>query len=350
MRRRKGFILITSAAAMIGLLALVGLGVDAGRLYVVRGELQVFADEAAAAAAFELDGTSAGLARARNAAASGPGSGASPNRWNFATQSVTSVTTQFASSANGTYDSNPSSAAGLRFIKVQATGSVNLYFLPLVPGIGASLSTTATAVAAQTTQTSLGDGLAPFSPTAHSSTDPNFGFTAGQLYTLRWAPSGQRNKAGNTCAGDTGFDPGSSSERGYVDVGQGSGSSALRAAVINNSFFLPSPIAIGGTLNMYTGQESVPDAMEQRFQQDSDVTSTTFATYNGNGRRLLTVAVNGGGDPATVLGFASFFLQPTPCGTKNTTPCCAEYVGAAVVNSSRRGAATSGLYEVQLVQ
>jgi hypothetical protein len=350
MKRRKGFILITSAAAMAGLLALVGLAVDTGRLYVAREELQVFADEAAVAAAFELDGTSAGLVRARNAAASGPGSGASPNRWNFASQAVALATTQFAPTPGGPYDSNPASAAGLRFIKVQTTGSVNLYFLPLVPGIGVTRSATANAVAGQTAQTSLGDGLAPFSPTAHNSADPNFGFTAGQLYTLRWAPGGQRDKPGNVCAGDAGFDPGSSSERGYIDVGQGSGSSALRAAVINNSFYLPAPITIGGTLQMYTGQESVPDALEQRFQQDSDVASKTFASYNGNGRRLLTVGVNAGGDPAIVLGFASFFLQPTPCGTKNTTPCCAEYVGASVVNSSRPGAASSGLYEVQLVQ
>src|SRR5947209_11005602 len=105
MRRRKGFILITSAAAMIGLLALVGLAVDAGRLYVARSELQVFADEAAIAAAFELDGTSAGLTRARNAAAWGPASGSPLNRWNFATQAVTSVTTSFASAPNGTYES-----------------------------------------------------------------------------------------------------------------------------------------------------------------------------------------------------------------------------------------------------
>ena len=75
MGRRKGFVLLTAAASMIGLLA-----VDVGRLYVARNELQVLADETAAAAAFELDGTGDGLARARNAAVSGPWSGASPNR------------------------------------------------------------------------------------------------------------------------------------------------------------------------------------------------------------------------------------------------------------------------------
>jgi hypothetical protein len=350
MKRRKGFVLLTSAAAMIGLLLLVGLAVDVGRIYVSRGELQVFADEAAVAAAFELDGTQTGLTRARNAAASGPAAGTSPNRWNFASQLVTGVTTQFASSPYGVFDANPANAAGLRFVKVQTAGSIKLYFLPLAPGIGSSQTPSASAVAGQTRQISLGDGLAPFSPVAHDAADADYGFVNGQLYTLRWGPGGQRDKPGNYCAGDFGFDPGTSSERGYVDVGQGSGSSALRATVVNNSFFLPSPLTVGGPVTMYSGQESVPAAMEQRFAQDNDVFAPNFSSYNGNGRRLLTVAVSGAGDTSTVVGFACFFLQPTPCGTKNTTPCCAEYVGAALVNGNHRAAGSAGLYSVQLIQ
>jgi hypothetical protein len=350
MRTAKGFILITAAVAMIGLLAVVGLAVDAGRLYVIRSELQVFADETAFAAAFELDGTNAGLARARNVAASGPGGGASPNRWNFATQPVATSTAQFAVAAEGPYESNPASAEGMRFVKVQASGSINLFFLALVPGIGVSRSATVVAVAGQVPQTWLGEGLAPFSPAAHDPSAADFGFAPGQLYTMRWAPGGQRSNPANMCPGDIGFDPGSADERGYVDVGQGSGADALRAAVVNNSFFLPSPLAIGSTVGMYSGQESVPEAMEQRYQQDTDVTAQEFASYAGNGRRLLTVAVNGGADPAVVVGFACFFLRPTPCGTKNTTPCCAEYVGSALVHSNHRAAGNSGLYAVQLVQ
>ena len=187
MRRRKGFVLISAAASMIGLLVVVGLAVDGGRLYVARSELQVFADETAVAAAFELDGTPEGLGRARTVAASGPGSGDSPNRWNFATQVVTPAPPQFSATPFGTYVSEPGSPAGLRFIKVQVTGYINLYFLPLVPGIGGSQSATVTAVAGQTPQNSLGNGLAPFSPVAHDTADPNFGFAAGTLYTLRWA-------------------------------------------------------------------------------------------------------------------------------------------------------------------
>ena len=347
---RSGFILITAAIALIGVLALVGLAVDTGRLLVARNELQVFADEAAVAAAFELDGGAAGLTRARDAAAAGPGFGTTPNQWDFGTERVSGVQAQFAAVPAGPFDSNPGSAAGLRFVRVQANAALRLYFLPVVPGISSPRNIAAVSVAGQNPLNALGDGLAPFSPTAHDPAAPDFGFISGQVYTLRWAPPGQRDKADGSCAGDSGFDPGGSSDRGYIDVGQGSGASALRAAVINNSYFLPQPLTVGSAITMYSGQESVPSAMEQRYNQDTDVAAGSYAGYHGNGRRLLAVAVNGGGDPATVIGFAAFFLPPTPCGTKNTTPCCAEYVGAAVVSSSRKGAGSTGLYAVQLIQ
>jgi Flp pilus assembly protein TadG len=347
-RRRRGFVLLTSAIAMIGLLLLVGLATDVGRVFVARNELQVFVDEAAIAATFELDGTTAGLARARDAAAAGPGT--APNRWNFGTQAVTSVSTQFSTAPNGPFEDAPAIGTNYRFIKVRATAATTLYFLPLAPGIPDSQSIAVSAIAGQTPMSALGNGLCPFSPTAHDPNAADFGFTSGQLYTLRWAPSGQRDKAGGSCAGDVGFDPGGSDDRGYVDVGQGTGASALRDTIVNNSFFLPTPLHIGSMLNMLSGQESVPSAVQQRFDQDTDVSAPNLAGYNGNGRRLITVVINGGGDPSQAVGFGLFFLQPTPCGTKNTTPCCAEYVGSAVLSSRRRGAGVAGVYKVQLVE
>jgi hypothetical protein len=347
---QSGFVLATAMVTLTALLALVGLGVDVGHIYVVRSELQVYADEAAVAAGFELDGTAAGIQRAQNAAASGPGGGATPNFWDFGTQRVAGVQSAFSAAAAGPFDSNPSNAAGLRFVRVQASAPVKLYLLSVVPGIPATQTVSAAAVGGQVLRQSMGDGLAPFAPVAHNIADPNFGFAAGQLYTLRWAPSGQRGKAGGTCAGDIDFDPGTSSDRGYLDVGQGSGASSLNASVVDNSFYLPAPLALGSTLNMLTGQESVPSAIQQRFDQDTDTSAATYASYAGNGRRLLVVAVSTTGDPSTVAGFASFFLRPTPCGTKNTTPCCAEYVGAAVIGSARQGAGGAGVYTVELAR
>jgi hypothetical protein len=347
---QSGFVLATAMVTLTALLALVGLGVDIGRVYVVRSELQVYADEAAIAAGFELDGTAAGIQRAQNAAAAGPGGGVTLNRWDFGTQRVETVQSAFSAGSAGPFDPNPANAAGLRFVRVQASAPVKLYLLSVVPGIPATQTVSAAAVGGQVVRQTMGDGLAPFAPVAHNIADPDYGFTKGQLYTLRWAPSGQREKAGGTCAGDSGFDPGTSSDRGYIDVGQGSGASALNASVVDNSFYLPAPFATGSLLNMLSGQESVPSAIQQRFDQDTDTSAGAYSSYAGNGRRLLVVAVSTGGDPSTVAGFASFFLRPTPCGTKNTTPCCAEYVGAAVTGSAHQGAGGAGVYTVELAR
>src|SRR5579872_4592453 len=116
---RRGFVLLTSAICMVGLLAVVGLATDIVRVYVARSELQIFLDEAALAASFELDGTSQGIARAQTVALAGPGN--RPNRWNFATQAVTGATVQFASNVTGPFNSAPPSAAGQRFVKMAVT-------------------------------------------------------------------------------------------------------------------------------------------------------------------------------------------------------------------------------------
>src|SRR5215472_9531319 len=77
--RKRGFVLVTTAISLVGLLGLIGLGTDVGRIYVARNELQVFADEAALAAGFELDGTLNGIQRARDVGKAGPGSGTAVN-------------------------------------------------------------------------------------------------------------------------------------------------------------------------------------------------------------------------------------------------------------------------------
>ena len=347
LRSRRGFVLVTTAISMIGLLALVGLAADVGRVYVSRNELQVFADEAAFAASFELDGTGEGLSRARSTATVGPGSS---NRWYFGTRNATGVSVEFASDPGGQFEPDPAEPSGYRFVKVQVSGTVNLFFLPVVPGIPGSQTVSATAIAGQAQENQLGDGLAPFSPDAHDLNDLNFGFSSGQLYTLRWAPPGKRGSESGTCPGDVDYDPNASGDRGYIDVGQGGGNAGLRDAIVNNTYSLPDPLEVGTTLDTISGQKSITDAVNERFGQDSDQAAAAFAAYHGNGRRLFTVAVNDGGSPARVVGFALFFLQPSPCGSSNTSPCCGEYVGAAVLGSRHRGAGAPGLYAVRLVQ
>ena len=88
--REGGFVLIAMSVAMTLMLAVMGLAFDFGRIYIARNEAQVFTDAAAMAAASKLDGTDAGLDRARQAIAR------LPMRWNLGTKSFTGVVVEFS--------------------------------------------------------------------------------------------------------------------------------------------------------------------------------------------------------------------------------------------------------------
>src|SRR5215471_8903611 len=104
--RRRGFVLVTMALATVGILGVVGLAVDIGRMFIVRNEVQAYCDSAAVAAAMVLDGTASGITRAAGAAS------ASPNKWNFGTMPVNSPLVSYAVDAAGPWVANPSPAAG----------------------------------------------------------------------------------------------------------------------------------------------------------------------------------------------------------------------------------------------
>ena len=69
-RRQRGALALMFGVAMVGLLLLVGMALDLGRLYNRKAELQLLADAAALAAAHELNGTAAGVTAALARAAS----------------------------------------------------------------------------------------------------------------------------------------------------------------------------------------------------------------------------------------------------------------------------------------
>ena len=76
---------------MLLLLAAMGVTFDLGRFLIARNEAQVFTDAAAMAAAAKLDGTGAGLDRARKAVAG------LPNEWKLGMKDLSDVTLEFAS-------------------------------------------------------------------------------------------------------------------------------------------------------------------------------------------------------------------------------------------------------------
>ena len=90
-RKRRGFVLVAMSVTLLVLLAMLGLAFDVGRIYIAKNEAQVYCDAAAMAAASKLDGTEAGLKRAREAALG------ITTRWNLGTQEFRNVTVEFDS-------------------------------------------------------------------------------------------------------------------------------------------------------------------------------------------------------------------------------------------------------------
>jgi hypothetical protein len=66
-RRQAGAVIVTVAFALLFLLGFMGIALDLGHLFVVKGELQTSMDACALAAARELDGSFDAITRARNA-------------------------------------------------------------------------------------------------------------------------------------------------------------------------------------------------------------------------------------------------------------------------------------------
>ncbi len=348
-KRRRGFSLITLAILLPVVIAGTGLSVDLGRVYVTKTELQQFADSAAVAAAFELDGTTAGISDAYTKAQVGPGTSSTRNRWNFDTSSVSVTSVQFSQQPAGPWTASPASAANYRFIRVVASANIPIYFLRVLPGAGSEKTVDATAIAGQGLENQLGPGMAPFSPDAQDRNDPNFGYTVGEEYTLKWAPPGQRAK-NNRCHGDRNFLPGGGdSDRGYINVGQGDGQSGLYDAIVNGGYYLSNPLVIGSAIDHVQGNKHVGPAIKMRYNQDTDPESMSLGSYSGNGRRMMAVPVNNGMDNSLVVGFALFLLTEDSCAESNVKPCCGIYLSNnPVLYSDKPGAGGSGLYRVKL--
>jgi hypothetical protein len=362
-RNRAGFTLLTVALSLVAMIAVVGVAVDIGRMYIAKSETQLFADSASLAATLELDGTMDGLSRARTRIAS------NPNRWNFNTSSFTSVTTTFAKDVTGPWEEFPLTAAGYRYARAWAGVNVPIYFLSIfMPGQFAATPTGAAFIVLQpnfTTAVNAGssagqelkkrykDGLFPFSPYAHNTVWPDYGLVAGQLYTLRWAANPKQNN--NVCAGDNDSatialaGAGGGSERGYIEETSGD---LIRATIIGD--YQTAWRGIGDTVNMTGGaKQTERDALLTRIGQDTNSTAPNYSSYvsngTGNGRRLVGVPINNGAPDYRVVQIAAFFLQTVGNYDQGgNSPWCAEYIGAWVQGSKHKGAGDPGPYVVRM--
>jgi uncharacterized membrane protein len=112
-------------------MAFAGLGVDIGRMYVIKSELQAFADAAALNAAMQLDGTEQGLDRARTAAAQ-LATGPNAMKWDMGTQTIADITATFAKGDTApdpnSWEEKPATH-DRHFVRVVASASAPLIFL-----------------------------------------------------------------------------------------------------------------------------------------------------------------------------------------------------------------------------
>jgi hypothetical protein len=304
----------------------VGLAVDLGRMYIVKGEAQTFADSAALAAVLELDGTSAGITRANAAVAS------NPNRNTFGTAGFTGTTVEYSQTSTGGWSANPGNPAGLAVSKSQT-------------------NVVASAVAGQVPKTTFGQGLFPFSPYAHDLVGPDFGLETGKQYTLRWPsnPKFGNGNGANVCQGDNSnamvavATAAGGSERGYIED---TSASLIRATIIDDvqSIFR----SVGDLVDMTGGaKQSQLDSLHERINQDTDTSSTTYSSYTGNGRRIIAAPINDGGTPLgsnnRIVSIGAFLLTRTgDYGNGGNQSWCAEYVGCWLQGSSHRCAVNVG--------
>ena len=367
-REERGVSLILTAAAVFVLIGMLGLTTDVGRMFIYKSELQMFADASAMAAITYMDGTQAGVQAANAVATAGPLGTTKPNGYNFDTQGISNVTTGYATTYTGTYDSyataSMSSTNSYRFMKVTASANITLSFMPVLPGAPSALTLTATAVAGQKASTTVNNGgLVPFAPDAHDQSDTkNFGLVPGQEYSLKWA-----NGNTTTCAGDAGFTPPGQppSGHGFVNIGEGTGSSGIRQSIeyggFPNSLSTPSSLYIDEDIYEDPGNRGseIFKAMNDRVDQDTDTTSTTYAEYvskgTGNGRRIVTAPIagtwtgNGSNANTPILGFGNFLLDTSYSG--DTGAICAIYIGPGNTSGRSSGASDgTKVYSTSLYQ
>src|SRR5258708_6112426 len=160
-RGERGFVLITIAAAAVALVAVLGLAVDAGRLYIAKNEAQAYCDAAALAAVLQLDGQTTGIDTAKATLTSSTSPYYMNNAWNLDSANVTGATIDFATVADGPWETNPNPAAGYIYARVRLTLSESLYFIPAVVGQYAQ-NVSAQAIAGQIGITSFHRGLSPY--------------------------------------------------------------------------------------------------------------------------------------------------------------------------------------------
>lgn len=372
-RNQRGFTLVAMSMSAIAVVAVMGLTVDLGRIFIAKSETQVYCDAAALAAASRLNGAASGVTAAQNAVT------ATANSWNLETTNPAGSVIEFATSAAGPWVNNPpANSMGYTHARVRLPVQTPLYFLPLVANRYVQ-QVESVAAAGQVPVSSFGVGLAPYTLVSTDTAGPDFGLVPGNEYTIQWPQfSGNRHgcSPGNPgrcfnsppCRDDPNSslwavaDKWSSSNNGYWGF---QSNADITRAMLNG--LQTQALSVGQNMDsILTNGNKASQAMvlDDRVNQDNDRLSATPGAYQSstthNGRRILLVPVVQpvSSNTTTVLGFAAVLLYANGSpsnfyrnsGTGND-PYCAIYMGPYVVGSPNAGAATSGTgaYRTRLV-
>jgi hypothetical protein len=114
-------VLIVTCIVLAILMALAGLGIDIGRMYVIQSELQASSDAAALNAALQLDGSERGNARARQAA-SALAAGPHAMKWDLGTQPINDIIVSFPQGNSHSVRVVVSAPAPLVFLRALPAG------------------------------------------------------------------------------------------------------------------------------------------------------------------------------------------------------------------------------------
>ena len=363
------YILLLLAVVLFGFLV---MAVDVGRLYAVQAELQTAADSAAVAAAASLVGTANAHTRAgEQVSAAFDNSTGNDNRFNLRTGPIgvsgselfTEIITDFFSTLLDaqTNSSGGVSGADAKYVRVEVRAETPVLFTRfLSPDREPRQLVAAAAVAGLSSRvcTACGiDALALVAPDAEE--EEHYGFVLGESYTLYLTPSQQRPNlppclaqaplplAGTLAAVEyvilnhlpsgpetglegelfrlgaagmastPGLDPPGSVVIGTAEAAKPElqGPDCQQATPAGRGFLcgLNTRFGVDPAGNACAVIPDVED-LAAPYSSDTDLGTSDalqdYATeYDGNLRRVLTVAVVDAADSLAVLGFRQFLFQ-----------------------------------------
>lgn len=347
----------------------MGFAVDLGRLYLVRAELKTAANAMALAAAEQLIGTETALDSASSAArlALDDGSGAG-NRYNFGmlqigattgflasqvSDPVFYTTASAAAGSDGSEESDEATGATARYVRVSLTAEAPLFFWSFLPlASERKTSITAHAVAGVSAPLCTACGIEPLAIAALSQEDTtNFGFEPNVQYTFAYSCNGQQpspitgttrvipylildhyNQEAETLAdentqlyriGAQGLLPSTNSALSCLSVNAEkqvwtSANRGTCGAVVPQVRSLVCGLTTRFSTETSGACASIPEveSIAGAYIPDTDLNLVEeYASYTGNGRRIVTVPVVdslANTSAMVVLGFRQFLVEPNP--------------------------------------